>query len=392
MKIGLVTFQRAHNYGAQFQAFALQKFLHDRGHDIEFVDYWPDYRKGMYDLLDLSALGSDRKPHRKLLSAGKSLAKLALTYPWKKQRSDRFEGFMDQRLNIPENTRITRGEDIPDTYDAYIFGSDQIWRYNRFNTYNGYDSTYWGKYPEDSAALKITYAASMGVTPKDNRSDEFIARHLANFTAISVREKSLLKLIKPLTDKPVHQVLDPAFLLDRTQWNAIAARNLQLPARFVLLYNLNKSDTARRLADGVAQRIGCEVIEVNSEVAPLKFSRRYFNTGGPAEFLSLFAKASYVISTSFHGVVFSLIYRREFQALGLGANAARVTDLLGELDIRNRYSAEWEENLEPDLSEEIDYDRVHAALDRLRQQSVDFLVASLATKDSSRPPRSASAA
>jgi len=378
MKIGLVTFQRAHNYGAQFQAFALQTFLHDRGHDVEFVDYWPEYRKGMYDLVDLSALGSDMKPHRKLLSAAKSLVKLGLTYPWKKQRSDRFEGFMSDQLNIPYNARVSCGEDIPSNYDAYIFGSDQIWRYNKFNTYSGYDSTYWGRYPERTRGRKITYAASMGVTPTGTKSNEFIARHLPNFDSISVRERSLKQLIAPLTSKLIHQVLDPAFLLDQNEWRSIAAPDIEVPENFVLLYNLNKSDVARQMADGIAARTGCEVIEVNSEVAPFKLSKRYFNTAGPAEFLALFDKASYVVCTSFHGVVFSLIYRKEFQALGLGANAARVTDLLGELGISSRYAAAGEENLEPDLTQRIDYDQVHVALDELRGQSVNFLVASLA--------------
>lgn len=380
MNIGIVTFQRAHNYGAQFQAYALQKFLLDNGHRVEFIDYWPDYRKGMYDLFDLSALGSSKRPHRKLMSVTKSVLKVGLTFPWKKKRSERFEVFMDDRLNIPAGTRINNGEDIPAHYDAYIFGSDQIWRYNRFNTYNGYDATYWGKYPERTNGLKIAYAASMGIAPSGKGSNAFIAKQLPNFQAISVRERSLKKLISPLTEKPVYQVLDPAFLLDRSEWRSIARQNLQLPERFVLLYNLNKSDLARRMANGVAARMGCDVIEVNSEVAPFKTSRRYFNTAGPAEFLALFNQASYVVSTSFHGVVFSLINRKEFQALGLGANAARVTDLLGELGIADRYAAAGEENPEPDLAQTIDYDKVQQTLDQLRSHSVSFLQESLAGK------------
>lgn len=378
MNVGIVTFQRAHNYGAQFQAYALQKFLVDNGHNVEFIDYWPDYRKGMYDLFDLSALGSTKKPHRKLLAVTKSVLKVGLTFPWKKKRSERFEGFMEDRLNIPNGTRISRGEDIPTHYDAYIFGSDQIWRYNRFNTYSGYDPTYWGKYPKQTDGLKIAYAASMGVAPSGKSSNAFIAKQLPNFDAISVRERSLERLISPLTEKPVYQVLDPAFLLDRSEWRRIARQDLQLPERFVLLYNLNKSDLARRLADGVAARLGCDVIEVNSEVAPFKTSKRYFNTAGPAEFLALFGEASYVVSTSFHGVVFSLINRKEFQAMGLGANAARVTDLLGELGIADRYAAAGEENLEPDLAQTIDYEKVQQTLDQLRSQSVSFLTESLA--------------
>jgi hypothetical protein len=378
MNIGLVTFQRAHNYGAQFQAYALQKFLNDKGHHVEFVDYWPDYRKGMYDLLDLSALASDMQPHRKLIATAKSLVKLGLTFPWKKKRNERFAGFIDARLNIPYGAHISRGRDMPRHYDAYIFGSDQIWRYNRYNIYTGYDATYWGRYPENSSALKIAYAASMGVTPKGADSDGFIARHLPNFQAISVREKSLMKLIAPLTGQPVYQVLDPAFLLDRNEWSKIASEKVELPERFVLLYNLNKSAVARQLAEGVAARMGCEVLEVNNEVAPLNLPKGHFNTAGPAEFLTLLGRASYVISTSFHGVVFSLIFRKEFQALGLGDNAARVTDLLAELNIKGRYAASGEENLEPDLTQRIDFDLVHLKLDRLRKQSIDFLTTSLA--------------
>lgn len=239
--------------------------------------------------------------------------------------------------------------------------------------------------------MKIAYAASMGVAPTGKGSNAFITRQLPHFDAISVREQSLKKLISPLTDKHVYQVLDPAFLLKRSEWQSIARQDLQLPERFVLLYKLNKSDLARRMADAVAARLGCDVIEVNSEVAPFQMSRRYFNTAGPAEFLALFNQASYVVSTSFHGVVFSLINRKEFQALGLGANAARVTDLLGELGIADRYAAAGEENPEPDLAHTIDYDSVQQTLDQLRAQSVSFLQESLAGDLAGAPLSAASA-
>lgn len=374
MNIGILTFHRAHNYGAQFQAYALQTFLSDHQHEVEFIDYWPEYRKGMYDMFDLSAMGSDLQPLQKLKKTTKSLVKLTLTYPSKKKRRERFEQFIAQHLNLSAADTIQEGKKIPRHYDAYVFGSDQIWRYNQFNKHVGYDSAYWGKYPADSAARKVSYAASMGVLDEAYTELDFISGKLENFDALSVRENSLKDLLEPLTSKPICKVLDPAFLLDKTRWAKLAAKDVDLPEKYVLLYNLNKSCRAASLADDLASKLGCVVIELNSEVTPFKVSKRYHNTAGPAEFLALFENATHVISTSFHGVVFSLIYEKQFQSLGLGQNASRVTDLLTDLGIPERYSADGSATAEPGFDGQIDYKAVNESLSGLRDNSVQFLL------------------
>ncbi|HDZ56837.1 MAG TPA: polysaccharide pyruvyl transferase family protein [Pseudomonas xinjiangensis] len=392
MNIGILTFQRAHNYGAQFQAYALQTFLGDHQHNAEFIDYWPAYRKGMYDMLDLSAMGSNLSPFQKLKKTTKSLLKLALTYPRKKTRHERFERFMAQHLNFSAAPTILAGKDIPRHYDAYVFGSDQIWRYNQFNKHLGYDSVYWGKYPADISARKVSYAASMGVLDQADTELDFISGKLEHFDALSVRENSLKDLLQPLTRKPISKVLDPAFLLDKTRWAALAAKNMALPEQYVLLYNLNKSSRATSLADDLANKLGCAVFELSSEVVPFDISRRYQNTAGPAEFLALFENATHVISTSFHGVVFSLIFEKQFQALGLGQNASRVTNLLTDLGIPERYSASGAATPAPGFHDLIDYKAVNELLSRLREDSVQFLMDNVVNgeKDPVEKPKSAS--
>lgn len=370
MKVGIITYHRAHNYGAVLQAYALKRYLTSLSCEVDLIDYWPDYRVGMYDLVDLRFLDARKGLVFKVLSGCKSLSKLLMTYPLKKKRFDGFKSFISSEFVARKGQIIKNGQDLPAGYDLYIYGSDQIWRYNNFINHTGFDDVYWGKFPVDPRARKVTYAASMGVINDSPEAREFLLANVDNFSSISVRERSLGDWIYVVTGKKVNQVLDPAFLISKEDWTEISSPDVVFSEKYVLLYNLNRSAEADKLAKKLAEKHGCEVLVLDGSVAPLKFSSRYRGGAGPREFLSLFKNASFVVSTSFHGVVFSLIFEKQFFALGLEKNSARVTDLLSELNISERYLREIDS---VNVDNHIDYKVVSPVLNEMRKKSMSYL-------------------
>lgn len=365
MKIGILTYHRAHNYGAVLQAYALKSYLVVQGHTVEFIDYWPDYRKGMYDLTDFSILDEKIKISQKI----RMLIKQVLVFPAKAVRYARFQKFIEHQLNVSNSSIVRNGSYIKDKYDLIIFGSDQIWRNNNFKTFKGFDPVYWGQFPEDSNVKKIAYAASMGIIDTNLEQEKFIKEHAENFHSITVRENKLGKLIQSITNKKIEQVLDPVFLLDSKEWLQLLPKSNSHKKDYVLFYHLNNSPEAEILTKKMAKEYNCKVIEIRGTVKP--FSLNSYETIGPEEYISLIANAKAIVSTSFHGVAFSIIFRKQFYALGMKNNSERVTSLLKSLDIPHRYITNID-TLE-NINDPINYEKLEGKLSYLINASKNFL-------------------
>ncbi len=367
MKIGILTYHRSHNYGAVLQAFALKSYIKGLGHQVEFVDYWPKYRKGMYDLIDFSLLKEKIGIRRKV-----KLLYEILLIPQKLIRYNRFQKFIKHSLQISGKPEITIGCEIKDEYDIIVFGSDQIWRNNKYIRFKGFDPVYWGNFPENTSAKKIAYAASMGELDHKGCED-FIIRHLSNFDFISVRENNLKELIAKFTSKEVKQVLDPVFLLNRNSWEAILPKKRESKEKYLLFYHLIPSSGAKKLVKKIADAKKLKIIEISGTVKffvnPAK-TRQYI---GPIEYLQLFQEASFVVSTSFHGVAFSIIFKKQFYALGMKNNAERAMSLLNNLNIKERYLNDSILLTDIVSPTEINYDIVDKNIERMKGESCGYL-------------------
>lgn len=364
MKIGVLTYHRSHNYGAVLQAYALKTFLLNQGNQVEFIEYWPDYRKGMYDLVDFSFLKEDIAFIRKI----KRLLLIILVFPEKLIRYNRFQKFIKYKLQSNNKVKFKTGDEIPGNYDFIIYGSDQIWRYNDFKTFKGFDSVYWGEYPKNTK--KIAYAASMGVMEINEQQKEFIKDHIKNFDLISTREQQLADIIQPFTKKKVEYTLDPVFLLNSNDWLMLSTNNYNPKGKYLLFYNLNYSKDAVSIVKNIAKNLNYRIIEIRGGVKPFNNPFRCKQTVGPESFISLFSNASFVVATSFHGVAFSIIFKKQFFALGMKNNAIRVTSLLEKLNIPERY---LKSPVDINSIKEIDYKNVSLLLEREKKKSINFI-------------------
>jgi polysaccharide pyruvyl transferase WcaK-like protein len=368
-RIGIITFHRSHNYGAALQAYALLTTLRDMGHNAEIIDYWPESRAGEYAVFKM--------PNRRTI---KSLIKSVILIFFRWKANSKFNRFMKRHLNIQGNS-FHLGINTPGDYDMIVCGSDQIWRYN-FRGLYGFDDFYFAKYPLNKKVLKVSYAPSMGDEDIEKDAKKSLSKLLENFDSISVREDSLLDLVASLTTKPVVKVLDPVFLLTAPEWRKMI-KSKPPKKKYLLFYQLLQNADARNLAKKIAEERGLEIIQING----MNRNANPFGLGtmklsaGPLDFISLVAHADYVVSTSYHGVAFAIIFQRPFAALGFKNKSSRTKSLLKTLDIEKCFVQENS----PNYCGDVDYTLVHMKLNELIKNSHSFLSDNVSKLESQKP-------
>lgn len=336
MKIGIFTFHRALNYGAFLQAFAMLNCIKSLGHDADIIDYWPREHADAYSLFSLSFF---RK--KTFVLKIKTLIFSLLRYTRFKKRKEKMEKLLLNSLNIRcKEIRYTSSEDLASLqYDLLIYGSDQIWwKWN--NLPDGKrDWVYWGDFVPKNIR-KISYAASMGVIQASEDEKKIISYKLNNFYSISVREDKLKKFLQPLTNQTITQTLDPVFLTPQKEWELLAKEPQVKADKYVLLFNLMKSKETEIVAKKMSTELKCNLIEVTPSVQPLKFKKNTYQTLDAFEFIGLIKNATFVVTSSFHCVAFSIIFEKQFYAVGMKNNSNRVTSLLAMLEIEKQFLTE----------------------------------------------------
>jgi hypothetical protein len=358
MKTGILTYHRSHNYGAVLQAYALKTYISSSGYEVEFVDYWPKYHEDMYALWSWNKFW-----HVKTKSKLKMLLSFFITFRRKYKRRKLFLDFIDTYI-VPKNLRNM------EVYDLVIYGSDQIWRYQRQYSYKGYNDIYFGS-DDIKAKRRISFSASMGNVNTDNDTVLFLKKGLKNFDALSVRETDLRDVIQPLTGLKVYHTLDPVFLLDERQWNNLSAPR-QITGGYILLYNLQSDITAYNIAKKLSALKRLPVTTLKGRI-PLINGKNNRGITGPKEFISLIKHADIVVSSSFHGLAFSILFRKEFY-ISQNRNTGRVKSLLNSIGL--------DDNFVTDISKlehikSIDYNEVNKKLDEYKKISTEYLKSEL---------------
>ena len=299
MKICTITCHDVYNVGASLQAYALQTYLKSLGHDVKIIDYKPDYLSKHYRL----DIVSNPKYDKPFLKQAYLLAKLPgrlHMLPRKKA----FDSFTAKYLDLTK--RYTSNEELkkePPEADAFLAGSDQIW--NPLFP-NGKDPAFYLDFALHG--IRASYAASFAVDEFPQELREVTAQYLKRFDHIAVREKSGLSVLKTLGITNAVTVLDPVFLLDRAQWEAMAEKPERCEAPYLLVYDFDNSPAVCKLAGRIAAERGLHIYSVFK----IPYAERCFSLCGPENFLGLVRGADFVLSNSFHATAFSVIFEREF--------------------------------------------------------------------------------
>lgn len=362
MKIGILTFHCAHNYGAVLQCYATQEFLRSKGYDVEVINYRPQYLLDPYKLFNRRRVIS-----KNLIRLLKRLAIEVLTFSNRYKRFKGFERFIHNRLQL--GVAVTR-DSLPSDCDAYIIGSDQVWN-SRIT--QGFDPIYFADFSFEKGNKKfISYAASMESKTLTPEQIDFYTKSLQNFDSLSVRESQLQQLLQPLISKKISQVLDPTLMVPTHVWDKFSTQKTE-GDKYVVIYQVRQNPNTMRIAEHIANQIGAKV-KVLVAWLQYKAVEGTDQTATPEEFVDAIRNAACVVTTSFHGTAFSVIFNRPFYTIKLNDGwDSRSVSLLGTLDLEERVV---EVNASPIFSD-IDYSLVNQKLEQLRSESQEYLLNSL---------------
>ncbi len=233
--------------------------------------------------------------------------------------------------------------------DVIIVGSDQVW--NPDSLYNIYTLDRKEFYSMNKNIKKITYAVSMPKEAISQEQKEYFKKILSNFDSISVRETISKKILSELTDKKIEICLDPTFLIDSKK-----IENTCLPdnnnEEYILMYMVRPMNIVKKVAKKISKMTGLKIINLgNINVIDGKIKNA--NKSGIEEFLAYFKNAKYVVTNSFHGTVFSIIFRKKFISISLPYTGSRAKDLLDKFELNNRLITNIEEYNK--IFDDIDY-------------------------------------
>lgn len=358
MKIGILTFHCAHNYGAVLQCYALQEILKSSGHDVKVVDYRPSYLVKAYKTLRFFV---SRRIDRML----KNLVVQILKFPRETRRHKAFAKFIEGKLDL---SRRCDEKTIVSDMEAYIFGSDQIW--NPVITGGG-DDIYWGSLPfEKGNKIFIAYAATWGKSHFRKKSKIASQKNLKTLIS-SVCAKVLLRTFShpSLTrnwNKYWTSLLAPLTVWDNLEDN-VEERG------YVLVYQVRQNPNTIEFAKHMAHQLNAKVIVVEAYLN-YKTERWKVSCASPEDFVAFIKHASCVVTTSFHGTAFSVIFNKPFYCLELGDGAdGRSKSLLHSLHLEDRMVGK----LDRPVYSDVDYSEANEILIGLRKSSERFLTQSL---------------
>ena len=361
MKIGIVTFHTAYNYGAVLQAYALQSYLAKIGHETFIINC--DYK------LDGPLT---RRHHREWIRrGGSSLAakvRRGILAPL-------FQDFKKKHLAMGkyEYSNYLELQQKPPVANAYICGSDQIWHPNHFNSRD--EGAIWLDFGIDSTK-RISYAASFGVSELDDPIYARWATYAIRFCAISVREREAVDIMKKMGREDAVWVPDPVLLLNPSDYDCVAVHSGKYDTPSIFSYQIAAEwEQFDRTRDVAHEIFGVPCYDCRpSSIKHNLFHGGRISVGG---WISRMRNSRFVITSSFHGVAFSLLYHRPFIVLLRSAKhpgVARFTSLLKAVGLQHRVVSPFDQTQVMRLChEEIDWDRVDEKISQARETGKQFL-------------------
>ena len=363
-EILITTFNKAHNYGAMLQEYALMNLLNSKGYSVKVLNYNDEDIAKHYKYYGFGS-GSLKKRI-------KTIIKYFLFFSKNKRRYFNFEKFEKKYIDLTNNyDNIHEMNDI--NADVLISGSDQVWN---FQITNGLSDVYTLNFGPKNAR-RISYAASIGVKEIPKSLQNSYIDKISKIDKISVREESAKSALLPLLkNKEINVVLDPTLLLSKESWLSII-QNVsykQPKEKYILAYVVEKDTEYYKIVNYLSEITGLKVVHFDKMGIKYKNTLENRYTSGPDEFISLIKDAEYVIATSFHATVFSIIFNKKFWVVPHKTTGSRVTDLLKKLDISNRAVNSLEEFEKLNFDEDIDYENVNKILEKEREKSINWLI------------------
>lgn len=377
MKIAILTLPLHTNYGGILQAYALQTVLQNMGHEVKIINYSMELPKGVMVKNACLRLFNKMRGNDEFVAVN-----LRRYLKRKFMRDSRITHFISRNIELSKekyNRKETLESLSGSDFDAFIVGSDQVWR----TAYVSDISIYFLSFIKDTRKKRIAYSASFGVDYQEYipKQIEDCRQYFSLFDAVSVREESGLKLIEEYHWKCktacVH-TLDPTMLLEGSDYIRSFQLNIYAKKAILCAYILDICDDTNYIQRQVAMSKGLDVVKIES-IDTFKIWRKN-PLMSPVQWMEHIAASRFVVTDSFHGCVFSILFHKPFVVFNNSTRGSvRMTSLLRLLQLEERLvssSSEFEErrNL---LLQDIDYCKVDILLKEKRVSSLSFLDAAL---------------
>ena len=360
MKIAILTRTSATNFGTVLQAYALQRYIYEQGFYVKTVDDVLPRKvynniqtvKCKWTLKERIANIIDRWKSRKIYARAIKLGKTS-----RKFKKKYISYFYPKSL-----------QDINQNFDGFIAGSDQIWAYSaepKLFSYFLLESI-------EQDKKKISYAVSIGESEYPIQYKDKVVDLLSNFDYLSVREKGSKEIIAKYTNKAVEIVCDPVLLIDKIDWKRLAGKR-KITKKYVFCYFLGNQDWYWEKLEVYARKNDCEVYVYQKEETAHPY--RSIHVCSPKDFLNYIEFAEFILTDSFHGLCFSLLFEKQFCVLqrflndGRNTQNNRLVDLLSLIGLKDKFLSK--ESLLNDRI--VDYESVNEKLEGFKETSKDYL-------------------
>lgn len=380
-KLGICVCYQHRNYGSQLQSYATTVELKKRGIDFEIIRY----KKKITPALLLKSLPRLFNPvfinDRVLVRYQKKLK--LLMHPQLKQNNNIRNSCLAKfsKEHFTSLSPMYYGYDelckAAEKYDAVMVGSDQLW------APSGITSNFYNLMFAPDEKTKISYAASFGVSQIEKKYHKLYNQFLSRMDFISVRENSGKKLVESLSDKSAEVVVDPVLLLDKEDWDREIPDKRLYDEPYIFAYFLGKSPEYRNAVTKFARKKGLKIVTSHHMDSYNKADENFGDYApfdvGPAEFINLIRNAEYVFTDSFHGSVFSMLYKKKFLVFNrysdksISSKNSRIDSFCRNYGLSER---RFDGNIDA-VDNEIDFDTVHKKVENHRAESRAFLDRSL---------------
>lgn len=354
MNVGIITFNRAINYGAVLQSYALKNKILAAGNNCEVLNYYCE------------AVEKGASPFYINSCSPKDILIFLMQIGMRIKKNKKFKEFAQKYLDVSDN--VLNNDNISsyaEKFDLLITGSDQVWNYEITDM----DENYFLSFAKGKTKT-ASYAASFGVSTIPEKYRDKYTKLLANVQNISVREETGQKIVEELTGERPVITIDPVFLLKKAEWEEIISPP-DMKEEYVLVYSINKTD-CYKIAEQIAKEKNLSIVGLQTPMSN-RVKCKTIRTESPQEFLGWINKARYVVTDSFHGTAFSIIFNKQFVLCkgGEGTNRlSRQETLLNTTGLSHRICGLKDYKL---IYDEIEYNHVNDVITSVRENSTEFL-------------------
>lgn len=360
-KLGIISYNiygNFTNYGSALQSWALHQAITSLGFEPVLVDYCPDI------LADKDPLN----PFKNMWDKDDESKRMCeLTMPAIRENFFKFDNFYTNKFYRTKKkytsknfNEVVTDEDL----DGFICGSDTIFCMDEF----GFDDGFYANY-DCMRKHSVSYAASFGDPTLSEENCKILDERLLNFVSFGLRENLMVPYVKEHTSVPVQRVVDPTLLHTSEKYDEIAVPERLEEEKYLLFYSRRYSPVMEEHAEKLAKKNGWKIVDISLRATNAEKGHRMFYEAGVEEFLSLVKHAEYVVTNSFHGMIFAVQYRRPFVIFSREQCNNKIDEILDLFGLKNHMLITGQEH----FSNEIDYDAVHQRIAEEREESLAFL-------------------